>query len=315
MKPLFFVHIPKTAGSSLHKSAIDIFGADRVERNNGNNGPQTTDLVRKFYYDSNKNDHFQFFQDFITKNKQWLTAHMHAQPLLPLFGATNTLSFVRDPIERIISNHRYMTKIGKNSLTFEEYYKHPNETNKQFRMIGQTVWQAFHLVGTVEDYSECLSLLSGSKSLDLTENHINTNPTKSIDGISEEIIADIRKWNERDCIFVEEVRQYLAKRLDAWRLGAPFCFHDMGFVPDTHIIGWAFYGESEAPVDIGLYVDGTKRETIRACELVDDLNKVQAPRKGHNGFRFVLEPYKDVSHIEVKALQTDQTLFSWTRPE
>lgn len=314
MEPLFFVHIPKTAGSSLHKSALELFGAEFVERNNGNDGPETTPLVREFYYESNKMDHYGFYEKFSASNKKWLTAHVFAEQLLAPFGAPNTISFVRDPVERVISNYQYMTKIGHNSLSFEEFYKHPDETNKQFRMIGQTVWQAYHMVGTLKRYSECLELLSASKALDFTEHKINTSVEEQKKTINDDTREEIRKWNERDDQFATEVERYLAKQLHCYNQGKPFCYHDMGFVPDTHIIGWAFYSDNHTPVDIGLYVDGKQKAAITACELVPALSTVKTPREGHNGFRFVLAPYKNAQHIEVKALQTDQSLFSWTRP-
>jgi len=125
--------------------------------------------------------------------------------------------------------------------------------------------------------------------------------------------ADIKRWNERDYIFYGQVTKYLDKHLSVRKSGKNFCYHDIAFVADMHIIGWAFYGGSNELVRVGLYVDGILKKDVPAFEPRIELQAIQTPRHGHNGFRFVLSDYNLASHIEVKALNTDQSLFSWIR--
>ena len=229
------------------------------------------------------------------------------------FGAEKTISFVRDPIDRVISEYKYLSRTHALDRSLEEFYRAPEETNKQYRMIGQVPWQAFHLVGTLSQYTQCLDVLSESRGLTLSENAVNIAPLKTSDTGNETVRADIRKWNERDCSFVEDVEKYLQKRLQAYQEGKAFCFHDFGFIPDRHIIGWAFYSESDQPVTLELYADGKVVADIKGCEHRAELQVLKTPRAGHSGFRFELQQYTSASHIELKARETEQTLLSWLR--
>lgn len=313
MKPILFVHIPKTAGTSLHQSAIDSLGANCVERDNGNSENLTSELIKEYFYADKPYDHFGYYEAFKKADKKWLTGHLFAERLLPLFGAENTISFVRDPIDRVISNYQFMKSIDKTSLSFEDYYQAPEETNKQFRMIGQTPWKAYHLVGTLEHYNDCLSLLSHTKQLNLEIQKLNIRQAGTNSKVSETVRSDIQKWNERDCIFFEEVNAYLIARLKAHRSNIDFCYHDMGFVPDQHVIGWAFYSGSDTAVTVDLYVDSRHTDTYVATEHRPELQVVKTPRQGHNGFRFSLEHKKNAEHIELRARETGQILLDWHR--
>lgn len=312
MKPFLFVHIPKTAGTSLHHSMIEQLGADAVQRDNGNAEEYTSDLVKHYFYNGAK-DYFGYFNAFQNTDKKWLTGHVFAETLLPLFGAPNTISFVREPVERVISNYWYMHKIGRTDLSFGKFYRTPNEANKQFRMIGKTPWRAYSLVGTLDRYGECIALLSEILGLEIKEQKQNVNTSSPARTISDTDRNEIMKRNANDVALYNRVTDYLDARLTAHREKRPFCFHDTGFVPDKHIIGWAFYGQSNEPVELGLFIDGKLAKETRAIEYRATLQAIGTPRAGHNGFRFTLGDYKKASHIELRTRDTEQTLLSWSR--
>ena len=313
MTPLFFIHIPKTAGTSLNTAAENLFGTPAIEKDYSAKSTATSPLVWHHIYAADSAGPFALVKAMQSANKRWLTGHVFAQRYVHLLGAENTISFVRDPIDRVISEYRHRTSKEGEGRSFTEFYKDPLETNKQFRMIGQLPWQAFHLVGVQDQYDTCLDHINATKNLTLAPIKTNVSAQASADETDSETREDIRKWNERDCIFVEQVRDYLTKQLETHAANKPFCFHDMGFVPEQHIIGWAFYLHSEEPVDIGLYIDGILVEKTSALEHRPELQNLLTPRAGHNGFRFVLAPYGSAQSVCVKALNTDQTLFEWQR--
>ena len=314
MTPVLFLHIQKTAGTSLNKSAEKLFGPNLMERDYGMEAPHTTGLVRRYIYDSPTVDQFGFLEQTRANNSRWVTGHAPADRYLHLYGAQNTISFVRDPVERILSEYCYLKRADKMDRSLDAFYQTAAETNKQFSMIGHVPWRAFHLVGSLETYGQCVSLLAQELGLPLEALHENKNTSLSDSSqISGDVREAIRQHNALDCRFVTQVRAYLDQRLTAFNAGQPFCHHEISFEADKHIIGWAFTRNSDTPVNIELLVDGKLTASAQASEHRTELQAIGAPRLGHNGFRFVLEAHKTAQHIELIAAHTGQSLFSWQR--
>lgn len=312
MSPILFIHIPKTAGTSLNASAERIFGANAIERDYGPDVEHTTATVRKYIYDAPTVDQYGFREATRDNETRWITGHFPADRFLHLFGAQHTISFVRDPVERVISEFRYREKIGTTDLDFQSFYRSAPECNKQHHMIGLMPWKAFHLVGTQERYSQCLDLLAQIQNLPFEPLSRNI-MRKEDETASDEIRSEIQALNTLDCSLVEDVRQYLDKQFEVARRHEAFCYHDISFAEDTHFIGWAFYADNEHCANIDLWIDGKVKETAQASEHRPELQAVGTPRMGHNGFRFVLDAYKGCETIELRTQETDQLLFSWAR--
>lgn len=311
MPPTLFIHVPKTAGTSFNEAAERQFGLEAMEKDYGADAKHTSALVRAYMYDRTPADQYGFFSAFSAAGKAWLTGHFDADRYLPLFGCQHAIAFVRDPVERVISEYLYRVRQFGMDRSLEDYYRDPGETNKQYRMIGQYPWQAFWCVGTQERYGEAVEHLQEALGLPLDPVVSNARSDNKHADISDEVRADIARWNQRDIAFYEVAASYFDAVLSTAAAGQPFCHHDIGFEPGKHAIGWAFFRGHEGPVELGLYADGALIGTTWAAEHVPALQLVRAPREGHVGFRFVLEPLKDVERIEIKALHTGQTLLQW----
>lgn len=311
MHPILFIHIPKTAGTSFNENAEKYFGIDALEKDYGAEANHTSALVKAHIYGTETIDQYGFHQAFTQAGKKWLTGHFNADRYLHLMGCTNTLAFVRDPVDRVISEYLYRKRQFGMDRSLEAFYQDPGETNKQFRMIGEYPWQAFRFVGTQARYQDCLEYLNKTMALGFENIQSNRRKDSKHLDISEGDKAEIRRWNERDCIFYDEVTAYLEKQFVTTASDQPFCHHNFGFSEGHHVIGWAFYAGQNAPVNVGLFIDGHLMQTVRASEHITDLQAVGAPRAGNIGFRFVLSDYPNAKTIELKAMNTDQKLLFW----
>lgn len=311
MKPILFIHIPKTAGTSLNASAEAYFGADTIERDYGADAPHTTGLVREHIYGDKTVDQFALADAFLSERKAWLTGHFSADRYIQFLGCENVISFVREPVERVISEYLYLKRTQRMDRTFEEFYRSPDETNKQYSFVGRFPWHAFHFVGTQERYREGLKHLTETLGIPIELQEKNRRGDQEHEAIDAATRADIAAWNAQDKAFYDAVCVYMEKQFAVREKGQPFCFHDVGFVEGQHAIGWAFYEANNEPVDVELYVDGERVSTIIASEHVPELHWVNSPRKGCVGFRFVLTEYAGAHSIDIRARQTNQSLFSW----
>jgi hypothetical protein len=314
MSPLLFIHIPKTAGTSLNASAEKIFGADAIERDYGPDVDHTTANVKRYIYNAPTVDQYGFHEATRDAETKWVTGHFPADRFLHLFGAQHTISFVRDPVERVISEFRYRQKIGTTDLDFKSFYTSDAERNKQHHTIGIFPWKAFHLVGSQERYNDCLALLAQVQNLPFEAFERNIMRAED-ETASAEIRSEIESLNTLDCALVSEADMYLEKQFDVATRHEVFCYHDIAFEPDRHFIGWAFYADNEKPVQIEVWADDKLQETVQASEHRTELQAVGTPRMGHNGFRLVLDKYRKADRLDLRTHETGQTLFSWTRPQ
>ena len=101
MLPIFFVHIPKTAGTSFRKSAEFYFGSDKVIYDYSTKSPETSELVNNSIYEDK--DPF-FFSELVHEQLvEFLSGHVPAVKYVHLFGVGQTVTFLRDPIQRVMS--------------------------------------------------------------------------------------------------------------------------------------------------------------------------------------------------------------------
>ena len=311
MKPILFVHIPKTAGTSLNASAEAYFGADAMVKDYGPDAPHTSDLVRKHFYEPQTADQFGFAETFLNERKAWLTGHFAADRYLPFIGCENAISFVRNPVERVISEYLYRSRTQGLACTFEEFFQRPDETNKQYAFVGQFPWRAFHFVGTQERYAEGLAHLRETLGIPIELQEKNRRQDQEHEAISQSMREDVAARNMHDIAFYDQANNYMEQQFRARVAALPFCYHDVGFEAGKHAIGWAFYEANNAAVTIDLFVDGELVSSVEATEHLPDLQLIKAPRDGCVGFRFVLSSYRTASEIGIVARQTKQTLLHW----
>jgi hypothetical protein len=314
MSPILFIHIPKTAGISLTSTAEAVFGAHAIERDYGPTDQRTTENVRRHIYEAPTVDQFGFREATRDSETCWVTGHFPSDRYIHLFGAPNTITFLRDPVERVISEYRQRVRYTDYDGSLEHFYRSESEQNKQFKMAGQCPWKAYHLVGLQQEFDRSIALLAQNFDLPFKPLVENVTPDDEQKPVAADIKAEIKSLNTLDAQMVGEAERYLDKQFQVAEKHEVFCYHDVSFEPDVHFIGWAFYAENERPVDVELWVDGTLKNAVQASEHRPELQALATPRMGHNGFRFVLDRYRGCEQLELRTKDTGQSLFLWQRP-
>lgn len=112
---LRFVHVPKTAGVSLRDAFIEYFGANRVA-----NGYST--FQDGFLHDVPTNS-AALVRVLKERGIRVYASHTFYEENRDIFYPKNTIVFIRNPVERLISDYYHMVRNKKFVGSFEAFKK------------------------------------------------------------------------------------------------------------------------------------------------------------------------------------------------
>src|SRR6056297_2779889 len=95
LKPMLFVHIPKTAGTSLRHGVAEFLGEGRMVLDYGPKQPATSPLVRRWLYGESNPDRLR--SAFDVQEKKFLSGHIQLVDYIGGFDLDNVAVFLRDP--------------------------------------------------------------------------------------------------------------------------------------------------------------------------------------------------------------------------
>lgn len=163
---IIFIHIPKTAGSSFRFALEDLYNLEEICRD----------------YDASDSNLP------LTEQSKIISGHFHASKYRERFPNAKEILFLRDPLDRVLSNYffnRFQDR--KTLLSLEEEKKHIHLRldrgdcglcNLMANMIGIRELESFFFVGITEFFKEDVSTLSTklNKSIKI----LNRNLTKQL---------------------------------------------------------------------------------------------------------------------------------------
>lgn len=195
MTLILSLHIPKTAGSTLVASYEDAFGVRALSHN------VHPDIV----YTTPKNE--------LEERYDIIYGHLDLDRLKGIIDAeTKILTFLRDPVQRVVSSYHYHTKpevtgdvaqvVQGQNMSLEKFSGLPSQLNLQSRMISPVGKERIDFIGFSERFSESLQELSEFLGVTLeNKGNANVNPKKNTRdnySLPEDIAALIRSRNQAD---------------------------------------------------------------------------------------------------------------------
>jgi hypothetical protein len=194
---LVSLHIPKTAGTSLRGILLDHFGAG---------------LAKLDLYDSGSLK----FNDQAWDGRQWpkhtRAVHGHFKfdsigPLLPGPAETAWITWVRHPVERVVSNYYFLHQViaqriaelpdenlwSRMGKTIEEFVAHEANCNVMSAFLHSAPLEQFAFVGIQDDFEQEIQLMALALGWPQPKTkHFNTTSNKPTS-----INADLRSWIEQ----------------------------------------------------------------------------------------------------------------------
>jgi len=316
--PWLFVHVPKTAGTSLTQAALQAFGEDGCEFDYGVGNPHTTARVAELSHQAN--DLFRLRERLQQDQVAMLAGHVPLPRYAPLFPATRIVSFLREPLAQLLSHHAHINR-EQTPRPFEEFMRRPQGAGLQARMLTNVPLEALGVIGITERYDDSLRVLNASLGLHLQPQQLNQNPQRESvtqplyelpPGQAAQVDALLR--DERQ--LYARANRLLDSRLAMLDAGQPFANGAVSECLAQQVSGFAFWAEQTRPVALELQRNGQPVANLLATQHQARLRMLNAPREGCVGFehRFS-KSLQPGDSVRVAVAETGQLLGEWRMPE
>ncbi|AQQ66945.1 hypothetical protein Mag101_04305 [Microbulbifer agarilyticus] len=302
--PIVFVHIPKTAGTSFRIGAEKSFRRSQVLKDYGRGARATSSLLEKHVY--SETDHWALRQSIVNGGVRFLTGHFHASKYAPLFDAACFVSFVRHPVQRLVSEYHHAQKYHDYQGDFQSFYRAPENTNRQARILRGIPLGAFGFLGITERYNESLHLINEIYSTKIGV--LEKNRSESSLELSQSTLDELIKRNQRDVKLFEVASDMLTWRSKLAKESLSFVHGEYSVSSPELLRGFACISASDALVRVRVRVNGREIDVVTANEYRDELGLLGLPRGGHVAFSLKLPPGVDVNQVSCEVLDTSQPL-------
>jgi sulfotransferase famil protein len=309
MLPIFFVHIPKTAGTSFRKSAESYFGSEKVVYDYSPNSAETSELVSVFMYENK--DSLGFCKLFQEQAKEFLSGHVHAVKYVHLFGVNRTVTFLRDPVQRIMSEYNHFVRNYGYEDDFPSFYRKPQFINRLSKILNRVPLESFGVLGMTEDYDSSLAMLNDRYATEIEYSAMNMareDKSKNYD-IPKNELDELHELNQDDLKLYEHGVSLFNQRKQLFKDGLTFVHGIIQGVNNKSVQGWAWYANDTTPVEIDIFINGGKAGTVQSKDLRPRLLQFSPPRNGYVGFQLVFsDPIVAGTMISAVVAKTGQVI-------
>lgn len=287
--PLFFIHIPKTAGTSFRKGAESHFGESRICYDYGIQVPETSPAVHRHIYKTP--DSWAFFQALKENDHAMLSGHVPLGKYVAGLGLRQSMTFVREPLQRIASEYKHFVRHYGFTGSFEAFYRMPRFVNRQSKMLANNPPETLGFIGITEHYAESLSLLNWryGTEIPLLSQNLGRRQLEEHHEMTEAQATELSQLNRRDLEMYRHCLELFAKRQEVRGQGLPYVHGVIQQCRPGQVAGFAWWEATDEPVEITVSLNGKDIGNTRAVNLRHGLLRLNPPRGGHVGFHLGLK--------------------------
>lgn len=201
---LVSLHIPKTAGTSFRNMLKQHYGEENAVRFDIHSASNRIEIENQ-----------EFRKRKLPKNIKVIHGHFNYQSVIETVDLDENVKFItwlRDPVERVLSNYFYLSKrlkeeldeegkglniLAKMQKTLLEYARNDISRNRMYKFLRGAELDKFFFIGLYENYDE--DIIELAKMLGMEEPEIlQHNVTEDKEEVSKEIINEIKELNSLD---------------------------------------------------------------------------------------------------------------------
>ncbi|MEA1953749.1 MAG: sulfotransferase family 2 domain-containing protein [Campylobacterota bacterium] len=308
-KHILFVHIPKTAGTSFRLAAKKEFSKENTFYDYSPSSTETSRYILDYVYE--KQDMYKLSQKFKQHNKLFLSGHFHAGKYMPLFETLNVVTFVRNPVDQVLSHYKHYVKNNNYKKDIITFIKENRFKNIQSKMLGGRALELYGFIGLTEEYNKSIELINSYYGLNLEVLTLNTAvENKKLDELfTIETIDLIKKENKKDIELYEKAKQIFNKKYKCFTNKQPYTYGLIQELTNENIRGIAFQKESKKPIEIEIYNEDKLLTSISCTKYRQGIASYSLTRKGFVGFDYKFdEPIIEAGNIKVIVKNTKQEI-------
>lgn len=282
--PSLFIHIPKTAGTSFRKAYEEIVGQENTFYDYGANNPETSPEVKSLTYE--KNDKFSLLSHISQKSNALLAGHFSIQKYAKLFPALQIITFVRNPINQVISHYEHFKRHTKYHKSLIEFCQEERFSNLQSKCLRNYPISAIGFIGLTEEYNASIELINQIHNINLEAIKMNFNDTKKteeyeIDQTTKNLI--IQRNQEDIMLYERAVNIFNAMKL-AQQTGYRYTYANI-HLQKKYVTGWCYQKDTEDPIILDILDHQEKIiHEVLCADFHEQAKLINAPRLGYVGF-------------------------------
>ena len=295
IETLFFIHIPKTAGTSL-RHALEREFPNRLLKDYGNNS-ETSDVLTHINHDG-----FEFEHYLKSNNIKIFTGHTRLRNHRFNFCSQNIFCFIRNPIDQVLSHYNHHAYHNNYNDSLEDFVIDKRFRNVQSRYLAGLPIRQIGFVGITEQYTQSLAMINQIYNLNLTQLSRNKSMgTKPI--LTQKVLELIKLNNESDLKLYETTLQLFEERKALFMKSMPWTYGDSS-IEKTHLRGWAYVIEGKKAVSLSIYLNDKIIKELTANQLLLNMRAFGTPRNGYVGYALKLPEFALNSKGTIKILNS-----------
>ena len=285
-----FVHIPKTAGTSLRHSLLE---TDNVCLDYGEKSSETSEIIKSFFYGGSVQDHYKAYLAFQQSDFDWLCGHVPVAKYLNWFMAQDVVVFLRDPIQQMISHFNHFSRYHGYKGDFTSFYRKKSFQNIQSKYLAGAPIALIGIVAITEEYDVSLELINNHFSSFYGVKRSNVNNAKAVvqESLLDEMKVELSTLLESDISLYNKAKRLFNERVELDKLAKRWCYGIAHLNANLVLSGCAYYDGSDDAIELELRINDQYVQDISAIDFYGAHPRLNLPRKRMIGFRVPLSKH------------------------